>query len=719
MTAVAEHDPYLLPLPGPGTPVIRDDLIVGASNRGNARYGDLRWPLDLLSGNPSGRRTSIVWNKCPAVFEAELRLAAWNLINGQLRPSFIKQKKKRAMRQRVSVSHLYVTVLTWMDLASWLAAQGVSTLATCGPDMLDAYAWHLAESGASRGKIEKATAALTRLWAFDQLSARPCGIGRPRWEDVGIDDYLPPAAPGGGENSTEPLDEATMGPLLVWAMRVVDDFADDILAAWAEYRRLMDAGASTPATPQGLQAVRDFLVPLIEAGLPLPAIARTGTMRVARHYIADSVGAQARQVDQVLETLLQKRQRGKSMRRPKRGPFTLNLSGSCPLSAPIKGTISDRSWRQAIDFDEAATLLRHLGTAAFIVVSYLTGMRPGEVLGLRTGCCPDPDPDVGSGHHLIRGNEYKTALDEDGNHLSTGVERGVPWIAITPVVNTIRVLERMVPDGALLFDAAAHNLSEQRSPAAGAITNTTLRDRIEVFVAWANECAAAHGLDHEGIPPDRHGAIGTMRFRRTLAWHIARRPGGLIALAVQYGHMRTAISGSYASRGRGGIHDLLDLETVRAVADTVADLGENLETGGGVSGPAARHAIKTAVSGPSFAGAVINATTARRLAANEDVMLYENPNAFLLCRFRREQALCQRDGIGDVPRLDRCRPECGNVVRTDRHASQLRERADFLEFRGAHAPGPVGDRLRGNAPKLRASAEHHDRTRITLQEPTV
>ena len=43
-------------------------------------------------------------------------------------------------------------------------------------------------------------------------------------------------------------------------------------------------------------------------------------------------------------------------------------------------------------------------------------------------------------------------------------------------------------------------------------------------------------------------------------------------------------------------------------------------------------------------------------------MLYENPNAFLLCRFRREQALCQRDGIIDVPRLDRSRPECGNVV---------------------------------------------------------
>ena len=104
-----------------------------------------------------------------------------------------------------------------------------------------------------------------------------------------------------------------------------------------------------------------------------------------------------------------------------------------------------------------------------------------------------------------------------------------------------------------------------------------------------------------------------------------------------------------------------------------------------MSGPAARHVIKTAVSGPSFAGAIINATTARRLAANEDVMLYENPNAFLLCRFRREQALCQRDGISDAPRLDRCRPECGNVARTDRHAPG----APFAPANATHATTPT------------------------------
>ncbi|MFD8531682.1 hypothetical protein ACFV0L_30115 [Streptosporangium canum] len=55
-------------------------------------------------------------------------------------------------------------------------------------------------------------------------------------------------------------------------------------------------------------------------------------------------------------------------------------------------------------------------------------------------------------------------------------------------------------------------------------------------------------------------------------------------------------------------------------------------------------------------------------------------------------------------------------MRTDEHAKQLRARAGFLEFRAEHAPQLVGDRLRGNAAKLRALADHHDHTCITLQE---
>ena len=152
-------------------------------------------------------------------------------------------------------------------------------------------------------------------------------------------------------------------------------------------------------------------------------------------------------------------------------------------------------------------------------------MRPGEILGLRTGCCPAPasGPDGRPGRHLIRGHEYKTATDEDGNHQSGGAEREAPWVAITPVVNAIRVLERMVPAGHLLFDHHAHDLPGSRA-GTGSLKVSALRDRIEDFVTWANREAASHGLAGEVIPADPHGNIGLSRFRRSLAWHIARLP---------------------------------------------------------------------------------------------------------------------------------------------------------------------------------------------------
>ncbi len=288
----------------------------------------------------------------------------------------------------------------------------------------------------------------------------------------------------------------------------------------------------------------------------------------------------------------------------------------------------------------------------------------------------------------------------------------MPWVAIRPVVNAIRVLERMVPTGALLFDHGVHDTMSR--PGTGSLKTATLGGRIEAFVAWANAETATHALPSEVIPADPNGAIGTARFRRSLAWHVARRPNGLVALAIQYGHLRTTVSGNYASRGRGGIQDLIDIETAHAVADTVADLHDDLEAGGGMSGPAARRAIAAAAAAPRFAGTVITATTARRLITNEDAMIYDNPHALLLCHYKRSTALCHRDGVKDTPSLDHCVPGCGNIVRTDQHAHQLRERATALDVRAARVPGPLGDRLRTTAAKLLGYADTHERTRITL-----
>ncbi|TQM78165.1 hypothetical protein FHX81_0419 [Saccharothrix saharensis] len=116
-------------------------------------------------------------------------------------------------------------------------------------------------------RLHELLLALTRLWAFDQLSARPCRIGRPPWEDRGIDDYLPAATTTGGENSTEPLSEHTMGPLLVWALRMVEDLGGDILAAEAERRRLTQAARTAASSTAGAAALRADLPAAVLADL--------------------------------------------------------------------------------------------------------------------------------------------------------------------------------------------------------------------------------------------------------------------------------------------------------------------------------------------------------------------------------------------------------------------------------------------------------------------
>lgn len=611
-------------------------------------------------------------------------------------------------RPRLSLDPILTVVRAWFSLATWLTEHGISTLAETDQDRLREFAVDHIGAHRRRGWAQTQLGAVTRLWALDQQSARPAGIGRPPWDEHGLDDYLPAADPG-GENASEPISEATMGPLLVWAMRLVDDFADDILTARAERQRMERAALTTASTPAGRAAVNAYLDPIIATGAPIPATVNAGVHAIARTYIAAICGASYNQVQNYC------------VARMRLTPGQIAARAApCPLPTPITGRLYGRPWRTAIDYDEIPELVKHLTTASFVVCCFLTGMRVQEILGLRTGCCPDPAPaaDGTFGRHLIHGREYKNAHDENGNHVSAGVQRDVPWVAIAPVVNAVRVLERTVPEGALLFDASQRDPhSEKLAHNAGSLKPYTIRRRIEQFITWANAEAARHGLGAEAIPPDPAGAVGTRRFRRSLAWHIARRPGGLIALAIQYGHIRTLVSSSYANRGRDGIHQLLDVETALVVADTVARLREDLNRGAGLSGPAARSAIRAAVSGPSFVGKTVNAATAKRLLANNEALIFDNPQAFLLCRYKREQALCHRDGIKDAPSLERCDPRCANICRTDTHATRMRARADALDHQAAHTPKPVADRLNATATRLRHLADHHVHTRITL-EPT-
>ncbi|MFJ9146584.1 integrase [Streptomyces sp. NPDC102270] len=697
MTSPA-HD--LVLLPGPDTPVIPGHLVVATEPGPIARFGDARWPLLPLIDNPSADRSTILWEPFPPALREELRHLAWQLINRSLPETFVTGRSG-AWRTRQSPTGIYQTVLIWRQFASWLTGRGITTLAACTTETFLDYNHGLLDGGGlSRSSVQYRLSALLRLWAFDAEGPAPLGIGEPPWLREGVDDYLP-AASGGGENATEPISEATMGPLLVWALRVVEDFSEDILASWRDYQKLKEAGENNASTAEGLAAAKAYLDGLIAHDLPFPTVHHARGRALATTYIAAVTGAATRQVQNAIRRAGRKEHLARSP------------DIRCPLPTQITGTVAGRPWTDHVNYSEAHMLMRHLGTAAFIVMGYLTGMRTGEVLGLRSGCCPP----VASGRHLIYGHVFKTARDEHGNHLSSGMEREVPWVAITPVVKAIRVLERIVPHGALLFDATTHDFARQRKQT-GSLKAISFSQRIGDFVPWVNELAKKLGRPHEAVPDDPHGAVVSLRFRRTLAWHIARRPGGLVALAIQYGHMRTTISGGYASRSRDGIHELLDTETAFATADNLAGLHEDLATGGGLSGPAARRALHAATQAPAFAGTTITARQARDLLRNPALAVHDNPHALLLCVYNRDKALCHRLGAHDTPHLDRCVPTCANIARTDLQAEQLIVQAGELEKQAVSpmVPAPLADRLQNKAAGLRHLAEQHDQNRITLQE---
>jgi hypothetical protein len=153
-----------------GQPVVLPHLATSLHAHLNGRYADPVWPLASLTENPSQSKKTIRWALWPAPLRDEMRLAAWNLINGQLRPTFL-QGHSSGMRSRLSLSDTYSTAAQWKQFARWLAGRGTGTLAECSTSVLHDYGRHLRDSGRGRGPVLKSLVALTRLWAFDQLSA--------------------------------------------------------------------------------------------------------------------------------------------------------------------------------------------------------------------------------------------------------------------------------------------------------------------------------------------------------------------------------------------------------------------------------------------------------------------------------------------------------------------------------------------------------------------
>ena len=102
-----------------------------------------------------------------------MRLAAWNLVNGQLRPTFLLGRSSR-MRGRLSAPEVHAVTERWKSLAAWLEERGIRRLADCTAGVLHDYGQHARDAGHSRSHVMKTLAALTPAMGVRPAQRQPC-----------------------------------------------------------------------------------------------------------------------------------------------------------------------------------------------------------------------------------------------------------------------------------------------------------------------------------------------------------------------------------------------------------------------------------------------------------------------------------------------------------------------------------------------------------------
>ncbi|MET9588985.1 hypothetical protein ABZY10_39085 [Streptomyces sp. NPDC006539] len=203
------------------------------------------------------------------------------------------------------------------------------------------------------------------------------------------------------------------------------------------------------------------------------------------------------------------------------------------------------------------------------------------------------------------------------------------------MARAIAVLERLQPEGQpYLFTFLPSSHHHRQSPAPGAVfdSNTT-NTGITAFIAWINTYCTQHARP-DGIPTTqgRLPHLTTRQFRRTLAWFIARRPGGTIAGALQYRHQRIQMFEGYAGTSTSGFRDEVEAEEALTRGQVLADMAADPDRPR-LTGPAGAEAearLTALAQYAVFDGKVVtDEARLRRVIARHDPHLY--PGRFLTC----------------------------------------------------------------------------------------
>lgn len=695
----------------PQTVIVEDRTRVPDEQRNSLSvFADSRWDLMPLVHKKTltVEKLSVNFDTIPANYRETVKRLVWCYIN--VATPVADLDRPTATRTQLSPTSIYVSAIVLRTFTQWLSDRNVLRFSDVTDSDFDAYSEHLRATGIDRSTLGYRLFAVTRAWLYAPYLPPEDRLSRPTWEQGpgGRSDILGPAN-WSSENKTIPIHPQTMSATLIWALRFVDNFSADILAAKAmKATPCTISGELAQVSPQ--KRFSGYLRDRLNDGGTAPGteLRKTpGNRGFAKQFIAWQLGIPAEQLGNlaVPESLARK----------------LQPSDEAALPLSITGTVDGHTkWIEAIDYYNVEALCRLLATASMIITSYLTGMRAEECRALEKGCCTPAKTCSGQQHYVIHGKTFKGALDKNGNALPTGADRDQPWLAIAPVAKAVAVMEALHQQSALLFPAAAFaGFSTSARYGESAVAPAMVNDRIEKFIDWCNEAAVRLDRRQDIIPPDPEGNVTAGRFRRTLAWFIYRKPGGRIALGVQYGHLRGHTTDGYGSRVAVGLRDVFPMEEALARADYLEDAYTQMEGGEQVSGPAAgryREAIR--LYGQEFRGRYMSGKQAAALRANPRLRIYDNAARFVTCCYDQSKALCHPDRLGqlgtdETPDINHCQPNCGNIARTDQNIEQAAAAVSRYEEEIASpmTPEPMRARLAQRVEVLQTIIrDHNERT---------
>nr|WP_313776685.1 integrase [Mycobacterium sp.] len=369
------------------------------------------------------------------------------------------------------------------------------------------------------------------------------------------------------------------------------------------------------------------------------------------------------------------------------------------------------SWREApVEADELVQLIRHVTTACFIVIAYLSGVRTGEALNLRRDCI---SRDSKLALTLMSGHQLKAGGQRRDRSPAT-----IPWVVTDETAHAVSVLEQITVSDLLFPGFKLFSKDQFLFGATRTRTPGSINADITSFIEWFNRDIAP-ALSHPLIGADPHGNIQVPRLRRTLAWHIVRRPGGTIAGATQYGHLHTQMIHGYAGGADAGFLDDITFEQFLHRAEIIHDDSQRLERGEHVSGPAADEYRARVERASTFGGLTVTTKSQINTAlSNPNLQIHHG--AVVTCVFRRATAACLEPSDSSAePSWNRCRLGCVNAARTDRDAVNLRQHVGALEqdLATPGLPKPLRQRIQNRLLEHRKALKEHESSRPTTNPP--